>query len=374
MNIVVSEYSSGYAHYTYCLCNELAKYNNINVTYLSDENNTYFDSTTKEVKTVKLFDAFEDDEKHKKGSLRWAANRLLVTIKNCYKRNKYVKKYKPDITLVQMTMSSIEQYFVNRIKKYTKLAYTVHDVVVPFQSFSWSFKSLKRVYDYADKLIVHTIANKNQLISEFNVPAEKIEIVHLGIELSYVKKDKGECRRKLGIHDDEKVLLFYGGIRDSKGLDILIKAMNGIDATLIIAGALPFGKTFDQYRKLINDNHVKTVEYIEFTDDSFRDILFQASDYLALPYKEFSSQSAVLMQGIKYLLPVIASDVGAFKEYIDLYNIGFCCKANSVEDLHRKIEDALLSNVNFEGNMKKALDENSWEKSGFKYKEVLLNM
>lgn len=372
MKLLISEYSSGFADSTYPLCNELSKYKDLDITYISDKNNRYLNMINRSVKKNMIFDVFANDCKHKKGSIRWAINRIRVAISNCRKRNAYVKKNKPDVTLIELTMTAVDCYFIKKIKPYTKLVYTVHDVIVPMKSLSWNRDSLKKMYDVADMLVVHTAANREQLILEFGIESKKIQVIPHGVDIFYNKLKKSKCRERLEIGVDEKVLLFYGGIRESKGLDILLSAMKNIKATLIIAGALPYGETFDRYRNLIKKNNIRTVEYLTFTDDDFRDILFQAADYLVLPYKEFSSQSGVLMQSIRYHLPVIASDVGAFKEYINKYDIGYCCKANNVENLHDVIIRALDENKNYEKKMTVAAKENSWENAGKLYERMLI--
>lgn len=374
MNLLISEYSSGFADSTYPLCNELANYRDLKITYLSDKNNEYMGMVNSTVKKEMLFDTFANDDRHRRGSLRWAVNRVKVAISNCKKRNRYVREHKPDIVLVELTMASVDCHFIRWIKKYSKIVYTVHDVVVPMKSMSWSRSSLKKMYDTADVLVVHTYANQKQLMSDFSVPSEKVVVIPHGVDEMYRKLDKADCRRELGIGDDEKVLLFYGGIRESKGLDILLEAMKGMDIVLIIAGAIPYGGTFDSYRRQIQNNRIRTVEYLEFTEDSFRDILFQAADFLVLPYKEFSSQSGVLMQGIRYRLPVIATDVGSFKEYIERYGIGYCCGACSVGELRKAIDKAFEDKIDFEGNMEMAAKENNWRNSGKKYRDLFMRI
>ena len=54
------------------------------------------------------------------------------------------------------------------------------------------------------------------------------------------KINKNEACRKLGIHPSKKNLLFFGLIRDYKGLDLLIEAMGQLneDYHLIIAGEM----------------------------------------------------------------------------------------------------------------------------------------
>ena len=86
---------------------------------------------------------------------------------------------------------------------------------------------------------------------------------------------------------------FYGSIRIQKGLDLLIKALKGIDCNLVVAGAIPFGDSFDRYDKLIENNGINCIKYLEYISEEFTNELFQACELVVLPYKYFYSQSGV---------------------------------------------------------------------------------
>lgn len=372
MNLVISEYSSGFSDYSYILCNELAKDKEINnITYLTDTNNFYLNNINPKVMSIKLYKSFVADAQHKKGGIRWLMNRIFITFHNCVKRNSFLLKRKPDAVLIQATLAVFDCHFLKQLKKRMKVFLVVHDVIVPTDSLSWSMRSLKKMYNNADVLIVHSNTNKNQLIDIFKIEESKIQVIPHGVKDSYPKRDKQACKNQLNITDDDPVLLFYGGIRKSKGLDVLIKALKEIKCNLIIAGATLYGESFDNYKKLIQENDIKTIEFIEFTDDSFRDVLFQASDYLVLPYKEFYSQSGVFMQAIQYHLPIIATDVSSFKEFIAKYEIGFVAKPNNVNDLHKVIKEAFEQKNDYETRMLKAVSENCWEMAGRMYANIL---
>lgn len=141
------------------------------------------DSVHKEM----IFDVFADEAKYKKWTLRWAINRLFIALGNCRKRNLFVKKLNPDITLIELTMSSIDCHYIKQIKPFTKIVYTVHDVIVPTKSLSWSKGSLKKMYEVADAMVVHTEANKKQLIEDFKVVEDKIKVIPHGVETTYKK-------------------------------------------------------------------------------------------------------------------------------------------------------------------------------------------
>lgn len=373
MKVIMSEYSSGFADYSYLLCNELIKYPEIDeLIYLSDENNSYFQQIDNRVKKIKMFRAFKTDEKHKKGGLRWVLNRFLTAVKNCKKRNKFILKEKPDGILVQATLSRFDWRYLRKLKGRTKIVLTVHDVIVPTKSKSWNKKSLSKMYEAADVLVTHSKTNADQLCEIFNVPKDKINVIPHGVKSNYNKLDKQYCKEQLNILDDLPILLFYGNIRESKGLDILIKALKGLKCRLIIAGSPFYGESFEPYRVLIEENGITTTEFIEFTDDDFRDILFNACDYVVLPYKEFYSQSGVFMQAIQFHKPIIATNVSSFSEYINRYKIGYIAAPCNVEDLRNVIQNALSSPIDCSEFMSTAIKENCWEVVGEKYSRILL--
>lgn len=373
MNVILSEFSAGFAHYSWILCNELAVYVK-HLTYLTEQKNDYVKQIDARVKINKLFFSFKEDKRYQKGSILWYFDRIVKPVRNCIRRNRYVKRKKPDIVLVQAVWSVIDCYFLEELKKHAKVALTVHDVIVPADSLSWNMKSLQKTYDISDRLIVHSETNKQQMMEYFGIAGNKISVVPHGIRSSYHKLDKAECRKQLGIGETENVFLFYGTIRSSKGLDILLEAMKGIPGILIIAGAPFYGESFSRYREIIRQNKIRTIEYIKHTEDSFRDILFQASDYIVLPYKKFYSQSGVFMEAIQFHIPIIASDVSSFREYIEKYDIGYICKPNDRNSLHYQLEYACTHKKSFEKQMFRAVQENSWEVAAKRYYEVFKDM
>ena len=68
---------------------------------------------------------------------------------------------------------------------------------------------------------------------------------------------KSEARNKLKIHPNKKTILFFGIIRDYKGLDLLINAFNELDSSyqLLIAGEV-YGSD-KKYMNLIESNSNK---------------------------------------------------------------------------------------------------------------------
>lgn len=370
--LLMSEYSAGFSCYSYILVNYLINCDGIdNIIYLTPEDNLYFESIDLRVDKRDIFKKYHVGNIFKRKSILWGIDRIFISVMNCFIRNIVIRKEKPDVVLVQASHSCLDGFFLKGINKKINKMLTVHDVIVPTNSLSWSMKSLKRMYDEADTLIVHSKTNKKQLMELFDVDEKKIYVIPHGLLTGYQKMDKGECRKRLGIETKKKVLLFYGDMRKSKGLDVLLKSAKGVDCHLLISGTPPYGESFAPYEELIEKNKLSVTKILEFTPDYFRDILFQASDFLVLPYKEFYSQSGVFMQAIQYGLPIIATDVSSFREYIEKYNIGYVAKPNDVDDLKRTINKACSENCDFNDGMKKAVEENCWEVTSEQYARLI---
>ncbi len=113
-----------------------------------------------------------------------------------------------------------------------------------------------------------------------------------------------------------KHLLFFGIVRDYKGLDILLEALAAVtDIKLTVAGEFWGGSSSyeSQIAKLgITDRVILRPGYIAAKDIP---ALFQASDALVLPYKSATGTTNVRL-GFSYGVPVIASDIPALTEQI----------------------------------------------------------
>ncbi len=175
--------------------------------------------------------------------------------------------------------------------------------------------------------------------------------------------EKNIARQKLGIKENDKIILFFGFIRDYKGLDILIDSMIYINKNikLLIAGDV-YG-SFDKYEEQIKKNNLeeRIIKIIDFIPDEDVTIYFSASDLCVQPYRS-ATQSGIANISTHYNLPIIATDVGGLKEVIEPFNIGKIVEKPDPKELAIKINEFFSEYIEYSQNFKSYKEFASWEK------------
>ncbi|NYZ78921.1 glycosyltransferase family 4 protein [Candidatus Micrarchaeota archaeon] len=229
---------------------------------------------------------------------------------------------------------------ISKIRR-KKVVITVHNVVPHERSMVSNFLN-ETVLFLGDEFIVHTGINKEKLSETYGIAKERIHVIPMGILTSAPIRgiSRKKARAHLGISYNKKVVLFFGNIRDYKGLDVLIKSMKSVvedipEAMLLIAGQV-WGE-WDAYEKLIDelglDKHI--VKKLEFIQPSEVEYYFNATDIVVLPYKYFDSQSAIGALALPFKKPLIVTDVGGLPEFVK--DKSAVAKPNDAEDLAERI-------------------------------------
>jgi len=225
--------------------------------------------------------------------------------------------------------------------------------------------TLRFQYRLADCIFVHTERMKSELIKEFGVDRNAVKVIPFGIYSSLPETDltPGVAKKRLGLANQERTILFFGRIVPYKGLEYLLAAFEKVHARnpkyrLIIAGEPMKGyegylaeiqRTIDgsAYRECV-------IQKLQFIRDEETELYFKAADALALPYKDIF-QSGVLFVGYTFGLPVIGADVGSFREDVLEGKTGYLFKPNDPADLANAIE------TYFQSDLYKGLDRNRRE-------------
>lgn len=143
---------------------------------------------------------------------------------------------------------------------------------------------------------------------------------------------RAEAERRLGLEPGRRTLLFFGLIREYKGLDILLRAFDLLDDSyqLVIAGE-PYGP-FDKYRRLIDAGRDpgSVRVFPDYIRDSEVRIYFSAADLTVLPYRS-ATQSGISSVSTHFEVPMVVTDTGGLRETVGGRGTGIVCETATPE-------------------------------------------
>jgi GT2 family glycosyltransferase/glycosyltransferase involved in cell wall biosynthesis len=163
----------------------------------------------------------------------------------------------------------------------------------------------------ADAVLVHTEGNRE--VAGVRYGLARVSVVPHGIAVA-----SGADSSAAGA----PTFLFFGEIRENKGVDILVQgyAKYAGESALAIAG-----RAEHSVRRVIDDavDRDRRIEWIDgFVEPERVPELFARAHAVVLPYTDFEAQSGVLHTAIEYGVPVIVSDVGGLGETVRALGIG----------------------------------------------------
>ena len=137
----------------------------------------------------------------------------------------------------------------------------------------------------------------------------------------------------LKLNQDYRYILFFGLIRDYKGLDLLLEAFSDTEIReknikLIIAGE--YYSEQAPYKILIEKYNLEEdiIQVEQFIPDSEVHLYFNASDLVVQPYKS-ATQSGVTQIAYHFNKPMIVTDVGGLKEMCPDGKVGYVVSPNA---------------------------------------------
>jgi len=162
----------------------------------------------------------------------------------------------------------IQNAFIRSYSKKYQIPYILqaHGSLVTFFQKGWLKRIFDKLWGYriltdAAKVIALTQTEAEQY-KGMGVSSDKIEIVPNGIDLSEYENlpQGGEFRRKYGLDDNERIILYLGRIHQTKGIDLLTRAFVRLSeevsvAKLVIVG--PDDGYLPALKRLIKELHVE---------------------------------------------------------------------------------------------------------------------
>lgn len=199
---------------------------------------------------------------------------------------------------------------------------TVHNVEPHEQNVLTRFLN-DLVYRFADEYVVHSEENKSQFSQKAGIDAERIHVIsHPTIGPEKQGLSKSDARRQLELDPDRSTVLFFGNIREYKGLDSLIRMVDSIndsrDVDLLIAGKC--WEDWEKYEAIIEQHNLadNVHRYPGFIPEDQLELFFTAADAVALPYEYFDAQSGVAGLANHFETVSVGYDEGGLAEQVDL--------------------------------------------------------
>jgi D-inositol-3-phosphate glycosyltransferase len=239
--------------------------------------------------------------------------------------------------------------------------------------------SLKCQYRLADRLFVHTELMKRELVGEFGVRQEHVIVIPYGVNNAVPETGltPADARRDLGLGDSERVILFFGAIKEYKGLTLLIEAFDRASdpdglLRLVIAGEPKKGHERHMAAVLSaierSPRRAAITSKLDFIPDHEIERYFKAADVTVLPYTSIF-QSGILFLAYRFGLPVIATDVGSFREDVIEGETGFVCRSGDPAELAQTIDRYFAHDLfrNLSAGRRRIAEfyhsRNSWDKA-----------
>lgn len=256
---------------------------------------------------------------------------------NWIKIGREIKKQSPDILLFRFWLPFMGPCFgtiarIAKANKYTKVI-CILDNVIPHE---------KRLGDatftgYFIKSVDAFIAMSKSVMDNLNFfDKQKPRLLsphplydNFGKAISKI-----EACKRLGIDVQTNYLLFFGFIREYKGLDLLLEAFNETyfkenNIKLIIAGE--FYCDEKPYLERIEKNKLSDSVILkkDFIPDNEVVNYFCAADIIVQPYKH-ATQSGVTQIAYHFDKPMLVTNVGGLPELVPHGKVGYVVEPNSI--------------------------------------------
>ena len=256
-----------------------------------------------------------------------------------------LKKSSPTIFITNYWMTffaPMNVFFSKSLKKDCLKIAIIHNLIPHEKRFFDTFFNRIFVKSY-DGFIVLSESVKKDLLA-IDPSAKHCLLKHPSYNQFGDKIAREEAAAALGLDPTKKILLFFGLIRNYKGLDLLLQAFSNLsnEFSLLIAGEV-YGDEIT-YTNLIAKSKNKNIHFVnQFIDEQDVKLYFSVADLCVLPYKS-ATQSGIQALANSFCLPVLISNVGGLAEDIVDEKNGFILNDINPLAIQNKIEEIFNEN------------------------------
>ena len=290
---------------------------------------------------------------------------------NWIKTAKYINKQQPKMVVIQWWHPYFAPcyWLLCKLIKSTKILFVCHNVF-PHERFPMDRLLAKMTLRQGDCYIVQSKmdADDLQTIIENPVYKQTVHPTYNAFKIEDMSKEEG--RKRLNIDTNKKLLLFFGFIRDYKGLKYLIQAMPEIvnkmeDCELLVVGDFANEEEKAEYELLIREcgvqNQIKI--YGGYIPDKEVEKFFAASDLVVLPYIS-ATQSGIVQIAYGFEKPVVVTNVGGLPDVVTDGKTGYVIEAEKPKQLADAIIKYFMENKEeeFTDNVRNEAYRFSWDR------------
>jgi glycosyltransferase involved in cell wall biosynthesis len=261
---------------------------------------------------------------------------------NWIKIGKRIKRDAPDLIVFKYWMPFFGPAFgtISRIAKSNKKTkiLVVCDNVIPHERKPGDKVFTKYFFNNVDYFITMSKSVQKDLFSFYPNAKEKL-LFHPVYSNFGNPIDKDEAKKKLNV-TNKNILLFFGFIREYKGLDVLLRAVallkDKLDFTLVVAGE--FYSNEAKYTSLVDELGLQnTVAFFSnFIPTNEVKYYFSACNVVVLPYKS-ATQSGIVQIANNFDKPMISTNIGGLPEIIADGKTGYLVEKENPQELANSI-------------------------------------
>jgi len=279
-----------------------------------------------------------------------------------------LKQWKPDLIVVRYWlpfMGPALGTILRQVKKnhHTKIV-CIADNVIPHEKRIGDVSFTKYFLKSPDAFVTMSEKVLTDLRKFTDRPAQLVQhplYDNFGEAISKI-----EARNFLGLNQNEKIILFFGFIRQYKGLDLLLKAMTNEkikkqNIRLLVAGE--FYEDEKPYLQLIQENGLqeRLILKTNFIPDSEVKYYLCSSDCVIQPYKN-ATQSGVTPLAYHFEKPMIVTNVGGLPSLVPNEKVGLVCEPEPASIAEAILKFYQLGEQFFIPNLRIEKQKYSWSK------------
>jgi D-inositol-3-phosphate glycosyltransferase len=283
------------------------------------------------------------------------------------KTARFIKKHKPDFIVFRFWipfMGPALGSIARMVRKSGVKVLAITDNVIPHETRPGDVAFAKYFINACDGFVTMSKAVMKDL-EKFTNTTHKKYLLHPLYTSFGEKLNKLDARIALGLPEDKQLVLFFGLIRNYKGLNMLLDAMNELkynpNINLVIAGEFYEDKQpyLDLIKKYGIENQV--ILHGKFIANEDVKLYFSAADLVALPYRS-ATQSGVTQVSFHFEVPTLVTNVGGLGEIIPDKVAGYVVESNG-KSIADGIKDYFENNrmPSFTEGMKKEKQKYDWK-------------